>query len=279
MRTQELALIANDIRKDIVKMIGEAGTGHPGGSLGLADIFTVLYFDYLKHNPKKPQDKNRDFVFLSNGHVCPVLYATLAHNGYFPKKELMSLRKIGSRLQGHPHVGLLPGIENSGGPLGQGISQAVGLAASLKRDEKKNKVFCFVGDGEIEEGECWEAFLFATKENLSNLRVIIDMNNIQIDGPTDNVLKLDLLHAKMTAFGFAAIDIDGNNIVHIKSALEYAEKLDKPVAIIAKTVPGKGVSFMENDYRWHGKAPNPEEVKKALAELGLQEDRIKGGKI
>lgn len=268
MQTQKLEQIAKEIRRDILIMLNKAKSGHTGGALGLADIFSVLYFQILKNDPKKPKDKNRDFVILSNGHTCPVLYATLAKKGYFHQKELLTLRQLGSRLQGHPHNTALPGIENSGGPLGQGISQAVGLAASLKRDKKKNKVYCFVGDGEIEEGQCWEAFLFAAKEKLNNLIVIVDRNHMQIDGDTKDVLKLDPLSKKFTSFNFAAIEFDGNNINQIIHAFKHTEKIKtKPVVLIANTIPGKGVSGMENDFSWHGKAPNDDELELALEEL------------
>lgn len=268
MQTKKLQEIATDIRKDILIMLNKAKSGHTGGALGLADIFSVLYFQILKNDPKKPKDKNRDFVILSNGHVCPALYSTLARKGYFSQKELLTLRQLGSRLQGHPHNTALPGIENSGGPLGQGISQAVGLAASLKRDNKSNKVYCFVGDGELEEGQCWEAFLFAAKEKLNNLIVIVDRNHMQIDGDTKDVLNLDPLSKKFTAFNFTAIEFDGNNIVQIEHAFKHANKIKtKPIVLIANTIPGKGVSFIENDFNWHGKAPNDNELKQALEEL------------
>lgn len=268
MKLKELKLLANNIRKDILIMLNKAKSGHTAGSLGLADLFAVLYAENLNFNPKKPNAKNRDFVFLSNGHTCPVLYSTLARFKYFSLKELTTLRKLGSRLQGHPHVGTLPGVENSGGPLGQGISQAVGLAANLKRENKENKVFCFTGDGELDEGQCWEAFLFAAKEKLDNLTIIIDRNEIQIDGNTEDVLPLKNLQTKLESFNFETIKFDGNDIKQIKKAYTKAKNTkNKPVALIAKTQPGKGVSFIEGDYHWHGKAPNNEELQKALEEL------------
>jgi transketolase len=269
MNKEELALIANNIRKDIIEMLNSAGSGHSAGALGLADIFAVLYFDKLNHNPKNPTWSKRDFVILSNGHVCPVLYASLARAGYFKLDELKKLRKFGAMLQGHPHKNLKIGIENSSGPLGQGISQAVGLGASLKRDSEKNRVYCVVGDGEIQEGQVWEAFMFAGKEKLDNLIVIIDRNRIQISGDTEDVCALEPLSKKMTSFGFAVIDIDGNNISQIKHAVVHAKKIKgKPTCIIAHTIPGKGVSFMEGDCKWHGKAPNDDERDIALKELG-----------
>jgi len=260
-------------------MLEKAKSGHCGGALGMVDILCVLYFEELKHNPKKPNWKERDFFILSNGHTNPVLYATLAEAGYFKKKELLTLRKIGSRLQGHPHYGVLPGVENSGGPLGQGISQAVGLAASLKRERKKNRVYCFVGDGEIEEGECWEALLFANKEQLDNLVVIVDYNHIQIDGDPDEVIHLGSLTKKFSAFNFRTIEFDGNSILQIKKVFSEVKKLKgKPICLIANNIPGKGVSFMENDFHWHGKAPNEVETKMALEELNEERIKIKNEK-
>lgn len=280
MIVKELKLIANDIRVDIIKMLNEAKSGHAGGSLGMADLMTVLYFDVLNHNPRSPNSRERDFVFLSNGHTCPVLYSALARSGYFKVEELLTLRKLGSRLQGHPHNNILPGIENSGGPLGQGYSQAVGLAASLKRDKKKNKVYCFVGDGELEEGQCWESSLFASKEKLDNLIVIIDRNHMQIDGDTEEVLPLNFLNEKFLALGFYVLEFDGNDISQIKHAFKEAKKIkDKPICFVAKTIPGKGVSFMENDFSWHGKAPNDDETKIALEELSIIKNKIKRGEI
>lgn len=278
MNLKELQLTANHIRKNIILMLSKAGTGHSAGALGLADIFTYLYFAELKHNPKKPKDPKRDFLILSNGHICPVLYATLAKAGYFKESELLSLRKLGSRLQGHPNNHELPGIENSSGPLGQGISQAIGLAAALKRDNKKNRVFCIIGDGEMQEGQVWEALMFATKEKLDNLFIIIDRNHIQIDGYTEIVCSLEPLSRKLTAFGYAAIEFDGNNIIQFKHTLAHAKKIKhKPVCLIARTTPGKGVSFMEGKYSWHGKAPNEKEALQALRELNYLEHKIKGG--
>lgn len=276
MNNNDIMLKANNIRRDIILMLNKAKSGHSAGAIGLSDIFAVLYFDVLKHNPKNPTLKTRDFVILSNGHVCPVLYATLANCGYFSKEELLSLRELGSKLQGHPHNGILPGIENSSGPLGQGISQAVGLAASLMREEKSNRVYCFVGDGELEEGQVWEALMFAAKEKLNNLVVIVDRNYIQIDGNTEDVCALDPLSKKLSAFNWMTIEFDGNNISQIKHAFKHAkDSLEKPVCLIANTIPGKSISFMENDYRWHGKAPNDKEKNIALEELDDIEKKIK----
>lgn len=280
MNELELKLKANEIRIDIIKMLNLAGTGHTAGPLGMSDIFTVLYFDILKNDTKKPLSEKRDFVFLSNGHICPVLYATLAHRGYFKIDELKTLRKLGSRLQGHPHYGALAGVENSGGPLGQGISQAVGLAVSLKRDQKQNSVYCFTGDGELEEGQVWEAFMYASKEKLDNLIVIVDRNHIQIDGSTEDVGGLFNLDKKFTSFGFSVIEFDGNNISQIKHAFEHALEMRgkaKPICLLANTTPGKGVSIFEGDYKWHGKTPNDEETKKAITELELIRKKLLGG--
>jgi len=260
--------------------LNKAKSGHTAGPLGLADLFTVLYSEVLKFNPKKPNWNERDFVILSNGHVCPVLYSILARTGYFKQSELLTLRKLGSRLQGHPHNGTLPGIENSGGPLGQGISQAVGLASSLKRDKKSNKVYCFVGDGELDEGQCWEAALFAAKEKLDNLIVIVDRNFIQIDGNTEDVLPLGNLSKKFSSFNFKVIEFDGNDINQIRHAFKEATKLKgKPICFIANTVPGKGISFIEGDYHWHGIAPSDEKLKLALDELKENEKKIKRGEL
>ncbi|MFH1785458.1 MAG: transketolase [Candidatus Micrarchaeota archaeon] len=268
LETKELKLMANTIRQDIVKMLVEAKSGHPGGSLGMADIFSVLYFHTLRHDPKLPKWEDRDRFVLSNGHICPVLYATLANADYFPKSELMTLRKIGSKLQGHPHKGTLPGIENSSGPLGQGISQAVGMAIVAKKEKKSWRVYSVVGDGELNEGQAWEAFMLASKYKLDNLVFIVDRNNIQIDGTTDEVLPLEPLADKFRSFGFAVIETAGNDVSSIINALENTKKIsNEPIVIIAKTMPGKGVSFMEGKFSWHGKAPNKEQAELAITEL------------
>lgn len=278
MNVKNLRLKANTIRKHIIEMLEKAGSGHTGGSLGMADVVAALYFNEMNHDPKKPLSKTRDYFLLSNGHTCPVLYAALAESGYFPIKELSTLRQLDSRLQGHPHVGALPGVENSGGPLGQGLSQAVGLAASLKRDKKKNRVYCYVGDGELEEGQCWEALMFAAKEELDNLVVIIDRNHIQIDGTTEEVLSPGPFDTKFRSFGFRVIEFNGNNMNQIVHAFKETKKMKgKPLCFVAESVPGKGVSFMEGDYHWHGKAPSKEEAQKALLELEEIEKEIKKG--
>jgi transketolase len=264
----ELNTKAKDIRRDIITMLSVSQSGHTAGSMGMADVFTALYFSYLNINPKKPEDKNRDYVVLSNGHICPVLYATLAHKGYFKKEELLTFRKIGSRLQGHPHRESLPGLETSSGPLGSGLSQACGMALGLKMDKRKNKAVCLMSDGEQDEGNTWEGVLFANKYELDNLLVIIDRNNIQIDGFTEDVMPLGSLKVKYEAFGWHVLEINGNRMEEILNALQSMDAVKgKPKAIIANTIPGKGVSFMENKFEWHGKTPNKEETEKALKEL------------
>ncbi len=260
-----LSLQAKKIRQNIIKMIYEAQSGHPAGSLGMTDIITALYFSFLNINPKKPKDPDRDYLILSNGHICPALYATLAARGFFDEKELLTLRKINSRLQGHPHRESLPGIETTSGPLGSGLSQACGIALALKRENKHNRIVCLMSDGEHDEGNTWEAVLFAHKYHLNNLTAIIDRNRIQIDGNTEQIMPLGSLREKYLSFGWGVIDINGNDIEEIIIALQKAtHERDKPLAIIAHTTPGKGVKFMEHDYKWHGKAPDKEELEKAL---------------
>ncbi len=269
---------ANKIRQDVIKMLLEAGSGHSAGPLDLADIFTALYFHVLKQNPHTPADPKRDRVFLSAGHVCPVWYMTLAHAGYLSRHEaLTTLRKLGSRLQGHPHKkGLIP-IENASGPLGQGISQAAGYALAAKMEGKKFETFCILGDGEQNEGQVWEAYMFAAANKLGNLTAIIDRNHIQIDGMTDDVMPLGQLRYKFEAFGWSVIDIDGHNMREIVDACERAKNAaDTPVAIIAHTIPGKGVDFMEYKYEWHGKPPNKKEAKEALEDLRTLGKKIEG---
>ena len=274
---KQLKLQANIIREDIITSLKEAKSGHSAGPLGMADIFTALYFNVLKHNPKKPNDKNRDRFILSNGHICPVLYATMANCGYFPKKELLTLRKLGSRLQGHPHRQALPGLETTSGPLGSGLSQAAGMALVFKREKTPQKVWVSLGDGEQNEGNHWEAVMFAAKEKLSNIIAITDRNYIQIDGNTEDVMPLDSLKKKYLAFNWNVVEINGNDMSVILKTLKAARSnKHKPLMIIAKTVPGKGVSFMEGDYHWHGKPPNPEEATKALNEIHHSESKERG---
>jgi transketolase len=265
----DLSLKASVIREEIIKMLLEAGSGHPAGALGSADFFTVLYFGgLLKHFPVDPWNEERDRLVLSAGHYCPVLYAVLAEIGYFPKKELETLRKLGTRLQGHPVARLLPGIENSSGPLGQGISVAVGMALADKMKGKNRKTVCFMGDGEQDEGQVWEAYMSASKFKLNNLLVVIDRNNIQIDGFTDDVMPLNPLKEKLESFGFFVLEIDGHNFEEIINAYHKTEVThEKPSVIILRTIPGKGVEFMENDYNWHGRAPGIGESVQALMEI------------
>ncbi|MEK7095852.1 MAG: transketolase [Patescibacteria group bacterium] len=276
LTTTELEKKANGIRTDIIRMLEHAGSGHSAGPLGLADIFTALYFVVLKHDPKKPDWTERDILILSNGHCVPVRYATMAHAGYFPKAELMTLRKFGSRLQGHPERLRLPGMETTSGPLGSGLSQATGMALALKMDKvKERRVYVIMSDGELDEGNSWEAAMLAAKYNPGNLIALVDRNNIQIEGPTEFVMPLESLRAKWEAFGWFVLEINGNDIEAIISAYDMAKAIvEKPVVIIAHTVPGKGVDFMEYDFHWHGVAPDHEAAKKALHEL-----RTLGGKI
>ena len=241
----------------------------------MADIFTAMYFHVLKHDPKNPEWGERDMLVLSNGHICPVQYATLAHAGYFPVDELKTLRKLGTRLQGHPHRGSLPGIETTSGPLGSGLSQAVGMAIAARMDEKKNQVYCLMSDGEHDAGNIWEAAMLAGKLKLDNLTGIIDRNNIQIDGMTENIMPLEPLRAKYEAFNWHVIDIDGHNFQEIVGACEEARAIyEKPVLIIAHTIPGRGIPEIEFDYKWHGIPPKPEEAKRFLEVL-----RTLGGKV
>ena len=266
---------AQEIRADSIITLTSAGSGHAAGSLGMADIFTALYFDILKKNPQKPWWRERDRVILSNGHICPIWYVTLAHAGYFKREELKTLRDIDSRLQGHPHYRSAPGIENTAGPLGQGISIAAGVAYAGKMRHATYRVYVLMSDGELDEGQSWEAFLFIAKYRLSNLTVIIDRNNIQIDGVTEDVMPLEPLREKLESFGFHVIEIDGHNFNHIIDACHTAQAmLETSCAIIAHTIPGKGVDFMEGQYQWHGKAPNRDEAQKALK--GLSPNAIFG---
>jgi len=272
---KQLKLKANEIRQDVVKMLNAAGSGHPAGAIGLADIYAALYFNILYHDPENPEWPERDRVVLSNGHVCPVLYSALANTGYFPKDELLTLRKLGSRLQGHPHKGTLPGIENSSGPLGQGLSIAVGMAIVSKRERKKWRVYALMSDGELDEGQCWEAVMLAAKHRLGNLTAVIDRNNIQIDGHTEEVMPLEPLADKFKSFGWNVINIDGHNIKKFIDACEESKAVyERPTVIIAHTVPGKAISFMEFLTEWHGKPPNDEQAADAIRELEKQKQMI-----
>lgn len=268
MTVQNLQQIALDVREDIINMISTAGSGHTAGSLGIADVMVAMYFEILKHDPKNPNWEERDRLILSNGHVCPAQYACLARAGYFPQEELLSLRKLGSRLQGHPVRGVLPGIETTSGPLGCGLAEASGIALGARMDSKNFRIFCITSDGEHDSGNHWEAVAFASKYKLSNLIQIVDRNNIQIDGKTEDVLPLEPLAKKYEAFNWNIIEIDGHDFIQITKSVEQARSFSEgPTVIIAKTIPGKGVSFMENDYKWHGKAPTREEANLALKEL------------
>ncbi|MEK7616648.1 MAG: transketolase [Patescibacteria group bacterium] len=283
---QKLELKADIIRQDIIKMLVEAKSGHSAGPLGMADVFTALYFHVMTHDPVKPDWEERDRLVLSNGHICPVWYAALAEAGYFPVSELKTLRKLGTRLQGHPHRGALPGVETTSGPLGSGLSQACGMALALQMDGKKNWVWCLTSDGEHDAGNTWEAILFAGKNKINNLTVIIDRNNIQIDGFTEDIMPLEPLKEKYEAFGWHVIEIDGHNFEQIIDACDESKAIfNKPVVIIAHTIPGKGVDFMEKDFRWHGIPPDSadvkgappkgEQAKKALSELRTLQGKIR----
>lgn len=258
-KIKELEEKANDIRVSIIEMLTEAGSGHSAGPLGMADIFSYLYFHALKHDPKNPSWEERDRLVLSNGHICPVLYATMAHAGYFEISELQTLRKFGSRLQGHPHREFLPMLETSSGPLGCGLSQAIGMALAdrIDNDKQSDKFFyCLMSDGELNEGNIWEAVMLAGKEKNHNLISIIDRNNIQIDGFTEDIMPLNSLADKFKSFNWHVIEIDGHSFEAIDDAIQIAKTIfDMPSVIIAHTIPGKGVHFMERDFRWHGDPP------------------------
>jgi transketolase len=274
---EELQKKANDIRMDIIKMLEHAGSGHSAGPLGLADIFTALYFKLLKHDPDKTDWPERDILLLSNGHCVPVRYVTMAHAGYFPKKELMTLRQFGTRLQGHPERTKLPGLENTSGPLGSGLSQAAGMSLAMRMDKTQHRwIYCVMGDGELDEGNIWEAAMLAGKYKLNNIIGIVDRNNIQIEGPTEKVMPLESLRNKWEAFGWYVIEIDGNNIQEVIDACNMAKAIvEKPVVILAHTVPGKGVDFMEYDFHWHGVPPNHEQAVLALKELRTLRGKIR----
>jgi transketolase len=271
----DLQLKANQARQLVIEMLLEAGSGHTAGALGMADIFTVFYFHILKHDPKDPNWADRDRLILSNGHICPIRYALMAMSGYFPIEELKTLRKIDSRLQGHPFRTFLPGLETTSGPLGEGISQGIGIALAAKLDKKNYHTYVIASDGEQEEGNTWEALMFAGKNHMNNLTLIIDRNNIQIDGFTEEVMPLESLKAKYEAFNWHVLEVDGNNINAFTKAIESTKSVfEKPTVIIANTIPGMGVSFMEKNFLWHGKSPNSEEAKKALVELKTLQGRI-----
>lgn len=270
-----LERIANTLRQDVIEMLVTAGSGHSAGPLGMADVFCALYFSILNHDPRKPSWDGRDRLYLSAGHICPIRYAAMLRSGYGPVSEGKTLRKFGSRLQGHPSLDHWKAVESSSGPLGQGVSIAVGAALAAKMDNKKHFVFCVGSDGELQEGQVWEAFMFAGKKRLHNLIHIVDRNNIQIDGYTEDVMPLEPLKDKFEAFGWHVLEIDGNNMEQIIDACQLAKTIyEKPSVILAHTVPGKGVDFMEYDFLWHGKPPQAQEAK-----LALQELRTLAGKI
>jgi len=271
---------ANDLREDVVRMLEAAGSGHSAGSLGLADILAALYFNIMNIDPKNPEWSDRDIFILSNGHTVPIQYAAMAEAGYFEKEELLTLRKLGSRLQGHPERVKLPGLENTSGPLGSGLSQAAGVAYSFQYldDSKHRFVYVVMGDGELDEGNVWEAAMFAGKYKLSQLIAFIDRNNIQIDGCTEEVMPLEDLRGKWESFGWHVLEIDGHNIESIIDAASTARAItNRPSVIIAHTIPGKGVDFMEYDYKWHGISPNSEQAKLALQKLRTLDGKITSG--
>lgn len=277
---QQLDEKANTVRKDIIRMLEAAGSGHSAGPLGLADILTALYFDIMNYDPKNPEWEGRDYFFLSNGHTVPVQYAAMAEAGFFDKEELLTLRKLGSRLQGHPERTKLPGLENTSGPLGSGLSQAAGVAYSLQYLDKQPHRFVYtvMGDGELNEGNIWEAAMFAGKYKLGQLIGLIDRNNIQIDGSTEDVMPLEDLRGKWESFGWHVQEVDGHNIESVIDAASMARAItNKPSVIIAHTIPGKGVDFMEYDYKWHGAPPNHEQAKEALQKLRTLGGKIKAG--
>ena len=266
---------AEAIRETVINSLVAAGSGHTAGPLGMADIFTAFYFHILNHDPKHPAWEERDRLVLSNGHICPVLYATLAHAGYFPIEECLTLRKFGSRLQGHPERSRLPGLETTSGPLGEGLSQAAGMAYAYRMDGKKQRIYCLMSDGEQEEGNTWEAAMFTGKNKLSNLTAVMDRNNIQIDGMTENVMPLEPLADKYRAFNWHVIEVNGNDISAFIAAVDEAKAIfEKPTLIIAHTIPGRGVPEIEFDYHWHGKPPTAEEGKRFLKEIRTMNGKV-----
>lgn len=271
---------ANDIRISIIDMLEDAGSGHTAGPLGMTDIFTAFYFHILNHKPKKPEWKDRDRLVLSNGHIVPVRYATMAHAGYFPLNELKTLRKFGSRLQGHPERTRLVELETTSGPLGSGLGQAAGIARSAKMDNKNFRVYCLTSDGEMDCGNIWESAMFASHHNLNNLTVVIDRNNIQINGFTEQVMKLEPLRDKWESFGWHVIEVDGHNIQAFVDAVKQAKAIqEKPTCIIAHTIPGRGIKEIENKYEWHGKPPTTDEEQRFIKELRTLGGKIEAGHI
>lgn len=274
-RVLELEDIAVKARELLMTTLLEAGSGHSAGPLGMADIFTAFYFYLLDHDAKNPEWEDRDRLVLSNGHICPIRYVSMAQAGYFPIEELKTLRKINSRIQGHPHRTALPGLETTSGPLGEGLSQAIGIALAARLDKKDYQVYCIASDGEHQEGNTWEAAMCAAKYKLDNLTLVIDRNNIQIDGNTEDIMPLESMRLKYESFNWNVLEINGNDIRAIVDAVQTAKAMrERPTCIIAHTVPGKGVDFMENDFTWHGKPPNDKEAKLALQELRTLQGRI-----
>lgn len=269
LSVNEMQQVASQIRQDIVSMVNAAGSGHPGGSLSAADLLTVLYFDVMNVNPEEPKKADRDRFVLSKGHAAPVLYATLARKGYFDPKELVQLRKMGHMLQGHPNMTYIPGVDMSTGSLGQGFSAAVGMALSAKLDNADFRTYALLGDGELNEGLIWEAAMSAAHYKLDNICAILDYNGLQIDGLNEDVMGIKPVDSKFESFGWHVIHVDGHDLEAIQAAFEEAKNVKgKPSVLIAKTVKGKGVSFMENEGSWHGTAPNKEQTEQAIAELG-----------
>lgn len=276
-KIKQLEGIAQSLRYDAIRSVIKAGSGHVAGPLDMADIFALLYFEELKHDPKNPTWPERDRLVLSNGHICPILYAALAHAGYFPVEELSTLRQLGSRLQGHPHRTALPGLETTSGPLGSGLSQAAGMALALKMDGQKNFVYCLTSDAEHQEGQNWEAVMFVAKNRLGNLIVIVDRNNIQIDGLTEDVMPLESLREKYESFNWHVLEASGHDFREMHGAISEAKAMtNRPTVILAHTTAGKGVDFMEGDYLWHSKTFKPEEAKMALDELRTLKGKIIG---
>lgn len=272
---RELSNKANAVRQTIIEMLVCAGSGHTAGPLGMADIFTALYFRVLNHDPKNPDWPERDRLVLSNGHIVPVRYATMAHAGYFPVEECLTLRRFGSRLQGHPERTKLPGLETTSGPLGSGLSQAAGMAVAARMDESKAHIYCAMSDGEHDCGNTWEAAMFAGANRLSNLTGVVDRNNIQIDGYTESIMPLEPFAEKYKSFGWHVLEVDGHNIPQFIAACDEAKAIyEKPTVIIAHTIPGKGIKSIERDYRWHGKPPSKDEAKAFLNELRTMQGKI-----
>lgn len=275
-KIQEIQLKAADIRETIIEMLVAAGSGHTAGPLGMADIFASFYFHILNHDPRNPGWPERDRLMLSNGHIVPVRYATMAHAGYFPVEECLTLRKFGTRLQGHPERTRLPGLETTSGPLGSGLGQAAGYAYGARMDKKQFRVYCLMSDGEQDAGNTWEAAMFAGNNKLHNLTAVIDRNNIQINGMTEDVMPLENIRAKYEAFNWHVLEVDGHNIKQFTDAIDEAKAIyEKPTVIIAHTIPGKGVKEIEFDYKWHGKPPTKDEAKKFLHELRTLKGKIK----